>query len=150
MKILMVCKGNICRSPLAEGVVRELAMRNGLNWELDSAAIKDFHIGKAPDPRAIYTGQKNQIDISSHKCRLLTAVDFDNFDLIYAMSEDILNFMKQMAPEEKYHKLKLLMNEVNDGENRDVPDPFHGEQKDFDYAYDLILSASEQIIEKYK
>lgn len=145
----MVCKGNICRSPLAEGVLRELATNNGFNWVIDSAAIKAFHIGKTPDPRAIYTAEKHQINISTHKCRLVTIEDFEDFDIIYAMSQDILNFMKEMAPENRHHKLKLLMNEVDSQSNQDIPDPFHGEEKDFDYAYDLILLACQQIIEKY-
>lgn len=149
MKILMVCKGNICRSPLAEGVLRELATNNGFNWVIDSAAIKAFHIGKTPDPRAIYTAEKHHIDISTHKCRLLTIEDFEDFDIIYAMSQDILDFMKDMAPENRHHKLKLLMNEVDPQNNQDVPDPFHGEEKDFDYAYDLILLGCQQIIKKY-
>lgn len=148
MKILMVCKGNICRSPLAEGVLRELSASNKLDWQLDSAAIKAFHIGKAPDSRAIHTAQKHNIDISAHKCRLLVEEDFDYFDIIYAMSQDILDFMQEMAPKDKHHKLKLLMNEVEPLSNLDVPDPFHGEEKDFDYAYDLILLACEKIIEK--
>lgn len=149
MKILMVCKGNICRSPLAEGVLRELTTNNGFNWVIDSAAIKAFHIGKTPDPRAIYTAEKHHIDISTHKCRLLTIEDFEDFDIIYAMSQDILDFMKEMAPENRHHKLKLLMNEVDPQSNQDVPDPFHGEEKDFDYAYDLILLGCQQIIKKY-
>ncbi|QIK54328.1 low molecular weight phosphotyrosine protein phosphatase [Dysgonomonas sp. HDW5B] len=148
MKILMVCKGNICRSPLAEGVLRELSASNKLNWEIDSAAIKAFHIGKAPDSRAIHTAQKHNIDISCHKCRLLTTEDFDDFDIIYAMSQDILDFMQEMAPKDKHHKLRLLMSEVDASVIQDVPDPFHGEEKDFDYAYDLILLACEKIIEK--
>lgn len=149
MKILMVCKGNICRSPLAEGVLRELTTNNGFNWVIDSAAIKAFHIGKTPDPRAIYTAEKHHINISTHKCRLLTIEDFEDFDIIYAMSQDILDFMKEMAPENRHHKLKLLMNEVDPQSNQDVPDPFHGEEKDFDYAYDLILLGCQQIIKKY-
>ncbi|WP_170120094.1 low molecular weight protein-tyrosine-phosphatase [Dysgonomonas alginatilytica] len=149
MKILMVCKGNICRSPLAEGVLRELSTNNGLDWELDSAAIKAFHIGKAPDSRAIYTAEKHHIDISDHKCRLLTIEDFENFDIIYAMSQDILDFMQEMAPKNRHHKLKLLMSEVDPSISQDIPDPFHGEEKDFDYAYDLIVLACEKIIEKH-
>lgn len=148
MRILMVCKGNICRSPLAEGVLKELSTNNGFDWELDSAAIKAFHIGKTPDPRAIYTAKKHDIDVSKHKCRLLTLEDFDDFDVVYAMSQDILDFMLEMAPEDKHHKIKLLMSEVQSTGNMDIPDPFHGEEKDFDYAYELILSACEKIIEK--
>lgn len=145
----MVCKGNICRSPLAEGVLRMLAIDNNLDWELDSAAIRAFHIGKSPDSRAIHTAKKHHIDISNHKCRLLTMEDFDNYDIIYAMSQDILDFMREMAPEINHYKLKLLMSEVDNQINLDIPDPFHGEEKDFDYAYDLILSASESIIKKH-
>lgn len=150
MKILMVCKGNICRSPIAEGVLKKLAKENNLDWEVDSVAIKAFHIGKSPDLRAINTAKKHQIDIRDHKCRLLIPDDFNEFDIIYAMSQDILDFMKEMAPENQHHKLKLLMNEVDALSNQDIPDPFHGEEKDFDYAYDLILSACNQVIEKYK
>lgn len=150
MKILMVCKGNICRSPIAEGVLKDLAAKNNLDWEVDSVAIKAFHIGKAPDLRAINTAKKHHIDISDHKCRLLILNDFDDFDIIYAMSQDILDFMREMAPENQHYKLKLLMNEVDALGNMDIPDPFHGEEKDFDYAYDLIFSACKQVIEKYK
>lgn len=148
MKVLMVCKGNICRSPLAEGVLRALCAEKNLDWEVDSTAIKAFHIGKAPDSRAIYTGQKHNIDISNHKCRLLTIEDFENFDIIYAMSRDILDFMQAMAPENKHHKLKLLMSEVDSRIGQDVPDPFHGEEKDFDYAYELILLACKEIVKR--
>lgn len=149
MKILMVCKGNICRSPLAEGILQNLSDTNGRHWKVDSAAITEYHIGKAPDPRAIHTAKLNNLDISKQTCRLLSMEDFNTFDIVYAMSDDILDFMIKMGPNEIQHKIKLLLSEVKNIENKNVPDPFYGQQKDFDLAYKLILSACQSIIKKY-
>lgn len=149
MKILMVCKGNICRSPLAEGILKDLSNKKRLDWEIDSAAIKAYHIGKFPDSRAIYTAKLQNIDISKHVCRLLSMEDFDTFDIIYAMSVDVLDFMLKMVPKEYHNKLRLLLKEVDLNTDQDVPDPYYGEQKDFDLAYTLIFSACQNIVKKY-
>lgn len=91
MKILFVCLGNICRSPIAEGVLRHLAEQNDLNWKIDSAGTEYYHVGERPDRRAIAQCLKYNIDISSQRARQIRARDFEKFDLIYALADDVLD-----------------------------------------------------------
>ncbi len=151
MKILMVCLGNICRSPLAEGVLRSKARKLGLDWEVDSAGTNNaYHVGHAPHPVSQKVGRAHSIDISHQCARAFVADDFQRFDKIYAMSADILIGMKSIAKNEfDVSKTDLLMNEVFPGENLDVPDPYYGEEPDYHKVYDMIDKACDVIIEKY-
>jgi len=151
MKILMVCLGNICRSPLAQGILEAKAKERGLVWVVDSAGTNNNnHIGHAPHPLSQKVAKQHHIDISHQAARVFEAEDFDRYDLIYAMSADILVEMQAIA-RKKYReeKTNLLLNEVFPGKNMDVPDPYYGEESGYHVVYEMIDKACDQIIKKY-
>ncbi|MEO6151437.1 MAG: low molecular weight protein-tyrosine-phosphatase [Mucilaginibacter sp.] len=119
MKILMVCLGNICRSPLAEGIMQHLADKHGLNWTVDSAGTGGWHVGNSPDRRSTRTALKRGVDISKQSCRQFKTNDFDEFDLILVMDKSNLKdvLSKTRNPQDA-QKVKLLLN------NAEVPDPY--------------------------
>ena len=150
MKILMVCLGNICRSPLAEGILQEKAIKAGLNWKVDSAGTGTWHIGQPPHQLSQKVAAINQIDISNQRCRQFRKEDILVYDLIYAMDKEIYNETKIMSGE-LWNKTKvdLLLNELYKGENRGVPDPYLGTEPDYHEVFSLIEKACDKIIEKY-
>jgi protein-tyrosine phosphatase len=122
MKILMVCLGNICRSPLAEGVMQHLIDSEGLGWEVDSAGTGSYHIGTKPDLRSIAVAKKNGIEISNQKARKLEKADLKNFDIIYAMDESNYGNIVALAENsEEEAKIKMLIPDES------VPDPYFDE-----------------------
>ncbi|KYP16137.1 low molecular weight protein-tyrosine-phosphatase, partial [Flavihumibacter sp. CACIAM 22H1] len=127
MKILMVCLGNICRSPLAEGILQVKAAAAGLDWEIDSAGTNGYHVGEAPHRLSQKVALQHGIDISSQRARRFRAADFDNYDKIYAMAADVIDEMKSIA-RQRYDatKVDLLLNELHPGRQLDVPDPWYG------------------------
>ncbi|MEO5889644.1 MAG: low molecular weight protein-tyrosine-phosphatase [Ferruginibacter sp.] len=151
MKILMVCLGNICRSPLAEGILQDKIKKAGLDWEVDSAGTNGYHIGEQPHRLSQKVAKIKGIDISCQKCRRFVKEDFDRFDLIYAMAADVIDEMKWIA-KEKYNDalVDLLLNESHPGENRDIPDPWYGTEPGYHKVYDLINEACAAIIENHK
>jgi protein-tyrosine phosphatase len=151
MKILMVCLGNICRSPLAEGILETKVKKLGLEWEIDSAGTNNnYHIGEPPHPLSQKVAKINAVDISSQCARAFVPDDFDRFDKIYAMSNDILHSMRKIAKKKfKSEKTDLLLNEVYPGRNMDVPDPWYGEEPDYHEVFAMINEACDKIIEKY-
>ncbi|MEO6916590.1 MAG: low molecular weight protein-tyrosine-phosphatase [Chitinophagaceae bacterium] len=151
MKILMVCLGNICRSPLAEAVLQQKASQAGLNWKIDSAGTYDMPMGKAPHPLSQKVALVHGIDICSQRSRRFTADDFLNYDRLYALSDDVMEEMKTIGAN-RYDPTKtaLLMNEVFPGENLNVDDPWGGSESGFQQAYDLIAAACDSIIGRYK
>lgn len=150
MKILMVCKGNICRSPLAEGILKTKAAKKQLNWVVDSAAIRDYHIGKQPHELSQKVALINGIDISDQKARLFTEHDLESFDMIYPMSADIKEIIELTYKGNKgLSKVKLIMNEVNAEGGKNVPDPFHFGEPEFHEVYNMLNTCSDVIIEKY-
>jgi len=151
MKILMVCLGNICRSPLAEGILESKAKRLGLRWKVDSAGTNNnYHIGQAPHPLSQKVAKINSVDISEQAARAFVPEDFDRFDLIYAMSGDILTDMKNIARKHfKPGKASLLLEELYPGKNMDVPDPYYGEEPGYHAVYEMIDKACDKIVEKY-
>jgi len=151
MKILMVCLGNICRSPLAEGILESKAKKQGLPWVVDSAGTNNnYHIGEAPHPLSQKVARLHAVDISGQSARAFVADDFDRFDKIYAMSADILAGIKQIARKKfNAEKTDLLLNEVYPGQNLDVPDPWYGEEPGYHEVFEMIDKACERIIEKY-
>lgn len=132
MKILMVCLGNICRSPLAEGVMQHLVNEKGLNWEIDSAGTGSYHIGSKPDARSIKVANTHGIDISAQAARKFSIKDFDGFDCIIAMDKqnykDVISLAQTAAQKQK---VRLL---INDGF---VPDPYYDDSL-FDPVFELI------------
>jgi low molecular weight protein-tyrosine phosphatase len=143
MKILMVCLGNICRSPLAEGILQQKTNEAGLNWTIDSAGTNGYHIGEAPHPLSQKVARMNGIDISKQRSRLFKKEDFDDFDKIYAMSKDVLKDIQHIS-KEKFNpaKVSLLLHD------KDVPDPWSGPEEGYHQVFELINNACETIIEK--
>lgn len=160
MKILMVCLGNICRSPLAEGILQhkvnqqiKLANKKFENWEIDSAGTSEYHNGKLPDERSILVAKDNQIDITMQRSRQFTAQDFNDFDIIYVMdSSNFQNVLALAQSEEDKNKVKLIMDELGPGKNIQVPDPYYDAQNSrngFDNVFEMLDNACEVIINKY-
>jgi protein-tyrosine phosphatase len=150
MKILMVCLGNICRSPLAEGILQQKAFNAGLNWSVESAGTNQYHIGEPPHPLSQKVARLNGIDISKQRARRFVKEDMDIYDKIYALAEDVLHDIEWIVKNKfSQKKVDLLMNELYPGKNLDVPDPYYGDEPDFHEAYKLIERACDKIIEKY-
>lgn len=149
MKILMVCLGNICRSPLAEGILQDKARKAGLSWSVESAGTNGYHVGEAPHRLSQKVAQLRGIDICQQRSQRFTAADFDRFDKIYAMAADVIDEMKWIA-KGKYDasKVDLLMNELYPGKNKDVPDPWYGPEPGYHDVYDMIEAACDKIIAK--
>ena len=142
--------GNICRSPLAEGVLQEKAWKAGLQWSVESAGTNGYHLGEAPHPLSQKVARLNKIDISKQRSRRFVAEDFDRFDKIYAMSDDVIDDMKRIAKnkfDEK--KVDLLLNELFPGKNVDVPDPWYGPEPGYHDVFKMINDACDIIINKY-
>jgi protein-tyrosine phosphatase len=143
----MVCLGNICRSPLAEGILASKLPKE--KFIVDSAGTGDYHIGKQPDVRSIAVAEKNGIDITKQKARQFSEKDFEDFDYIFAMDNsnqiDILELAK--TTEEKA-KVNLILNELFPAENVDVPDPYFGVENGFANVYELLNEVCEVIAEK--
>lgn len=151
MKILMVCIGNICRSPLAEGILQHKAFNASLNWSVESAGTHSYHIGEAPHRLSQKVAKLNGIDISHQRARRFTADDFEIYDKIYAMTAEILEDIKRIAKNKfDSSKAELLLNELHPGKNMPVPDPWYGTEPGYHDVYALMNDACERIIEKYK
>lgn len=149
MKILMVCLGNICRSPLAEGILKHKAKAAGLNLQVDSAGTNGYHVGEPPHRLSQKVAKLNGIDICQQRARRFVAEDFDRYDKIYAMADDVLDDMQRIAGK-KYNpeKADLLLNEIFPGENRSITDPWYGTEPGYHEVYKEIDAACEAIIEK--
>jgi protein-tyrosine phosphatase len=151
MKILMVCLGNICRSPLAEGILQDKAFTAGLTWSIESAGTKSYHTGEPPHPLSQKVAKLNGIDISKQRARRFTAEDFLVYDKIYALAEDVMDEMRRIGKNTfNPSKADLLMNELYPGENMDVPDPYYGTEAGYHKVYKMIDEVCDKIIEKYK
>ena len=149
MKILMVCLGNICRSPLAEGILASKLPSN--NFRVDSAGTGNYHIGKNPDERSIAIAKANGIDISKQNARQFTAQDYADFDYIFAMDGENYKDILALAPNiESKSKVKLILNELFENENVDVPDPYFGLKNGFPIVYEMLDEVCEIIAEKLK
>lgn len=136
-KILMVCLGNICRSPLAHGILASKLSPS--EYFVDSAGTASYHIGEKPDNRSIRVAQENGVNISNQRARAFDIQDFDEFDIIFAMDRsnysDILNLARN---QDDKSKVKLFLEANSQIEHKDVPDPYYGDQSDFQYVFDLI------------
>ena len=150
MKVLMVCLGNICRSPLAEGILQQKARAAGLDWEIDSAGTNGYHTGEAPHHLSQKVARHNGIDISEQRSRKFTAADFQRFDKIYAMADDVIDEMRRIAGRHyDASKVSLLLDEVHPGQHQDVPDPWYGPEPGYHEVYKMIDTAADKIIAKY-
>ena len=145
----MVCLGNICRSPLAEGVLQEKLNRKGLDIKVDSAGTGGWHVGQGPDRRAIAIANKYGVDISRQKARQFAATDFQEFDIIYAMDGSNLSDIVALAKSsEDIEKVRLILDELNVGNDNYVPDPYYGGDEGFEKVYQLLDAACEIITKK--
>ncbi len=153
MKILMVCLGNICRSPLAEGILRDKLSKNNLENRIivDSAGTSNYHIGQNPDHRSTANAKSHNIFISELRGRQFTQNDFDNFDMIFAMDNSNYDNIVSLARNEKdKQKVDLILNMINPGKNQAVPDPYFGGEEGFENVFCLLDQACEVLIEKFK
>ena len=144
VSVLFVCTGNICRSPTAEGVFRDLVIKAGLQdkFLIDSAGTGGWHIGDPPDHRSIATAKSRGVDISDLRARQLSADDFDRFQYLIALDEIHFAHMMNMKRAGSSSQISLLMHHETPRRWNDVPDPYYGGQKDFDHAYDLIAAGA--------
>ena len=146
-KILMVCLGNICRSPLAEGILKSKIDTNKVF--VDSAGTGHWHVGNLPDPRSIEVAKKNQLDITNQRGRQFTQKDFDNFDYIFVMDtsnkENVISLARKDSDKEKVH---LILDELFPNENVDVPDPYYGGGQGFDSVYQMLDQACDEIVKR--
>ncbi|MEO5374646.1 MAG: low molecular weight phosphotyrosine protein phosphatase [Alphaproteobacteria bacterium] len=149
IRVLFVCTGNICRSPTAEGVFRDLVMRAGLDAvvEIDSAGIGAWHVGEPPDPRAIAAARRRAIDLSRQRARQITRGDFDRFDLILAMDRGHLRELMALCPRGRDERVKLFLGFAPGGGSRDVPDPYYGGPRDFETVLDLVTEGAHGLLD---
>ena len=146
MKILMVCLGNICRSPLAEGILSLKGKH--LNLEVDSAGTAAYHIGKQPDIRSIEIANKYTIDLNQQRARQFSRADFDKFDIIYAMDTNNYTHLISLASNEtERNKIRMILNEINPKAYQSVPDPYYGGENGFQDIYNMLDKACDKIIQ---
>ena len=151
-RVLFVCMGNICRSPMAEGVFRHLIRQAGLDdiVKVESAGTHAFHAGEAPDKRAQATAAKRGYDISDLRARQVEDIDFERFDLILAMDWDNLSLLQQTGPKKAHHKLQLLMRFATEHESATIPDPYYGGEAGFDHVLDLLEDACANLLRELR
>lgn len=150
MKILMVCLGNICRSPIAHGLLKYKADKLGLNWEVDSAGTSDWHEGELPNEKSIKVMNDFGIDITYQRSRPLRRNDLEYYDVIYVMDASNYKNVTEMAKsEEEIAKVKMIMNEVSPGMNQAVPDPWGLTQKHYEEVYEMLDVATDKVLERY-
>lgn len=148
MKILTVCLGNICRSPMAEGVLRQLAQDRGLQITTDSAGTGDYHVGEEPDTRAMACMEDHGVSIRDLRARQFKASDFEEFDLILAMDASNLSNMLKLAPDALAVKnAKLVMDFAPDHALREVPDPYFGGDEGFEEVHDMLMEACNKVLD---
>jgi protein-tyrosine phosphatase len=146
IKILMVCLGNICRSPMAEGILRARLEEAGVDAMVDSAGTSAWHRGEPPDERAVEECLKNGVDITAQRSRPFTKADFADFDLIYVMDDDNFRDVMHLAADSKdKQKVHLLMDVVYPGKRIPVPDPWYGGQDGFARVFRMLDAAAQQL-----
>lgn len=146
-RILMVCLGNICRSPLAEGILRSKLPQDA--FVVDSAGTAAYHIGSSPDPRSVAVARKHGLDISGLRGRQFEVLDFDRFDLIYVMdNSNYQNVVKLARNTNDTSKVKLILDEVYPDEKLEVPDPYYGGDQGFENVYQMLDEACNAIANK--
>ncbi|MDE1148791.1 MAG: low molecular weight phosphotyrosine protein phosphatase [Azospirillaceae bacterium] len=150
ISLLFVCTGNICRSPTAEGVMRRRLALDGLGdrVRVASAGTHGYHVGEAPDIRAVEAARHRGVDLSSLRARRVDAGDFDRFDLVLAMDRDHLDFLRRLAPPAKRDRVRLFLDFAPDHQGHDVPDPYYGSEDQFDTVLDLIEAAADGLLDE--
>jgi protein-tyrosine phosphatase len=151
MNILMVCLGNICRSPLAEGILQHKITRYGLDASVESAGFEPFHSGDTADERAIEVAAKHGLDISGHRARLFHVNDFDHFDQIFVMDQNnYRDVMGRARNDSDKRKVDYILNELRPEANVPVPDPYYGRINDFEKVYEMLDQAIEKLVLKIR
>ncbi len=152
IRVLMVCMGNICRSPLAHGRFEHLVKEAGLGSRItvDSAGTHAYHVGEPPDRRSQQTALRRGIDISGQRARKVSLSDFEVFDYLLAMDRDNQALLMSIAPPKHRHKVRLFLEFAPELNEREVPDPYYGGQSGFEGVYDLIDAASQGLLEEIK
>ena len=151
MRILMVCLGNICRSPIAEGVLRHKVKQHGLDWTVESAGTESYHIGEMPHRSSQKICLAHGIDISDLRARKFTADAFADYDMIYAMAADVYREIKRIGGKRAdMSKVEMFLNELHPGKDESVPDPYYGAEDGFKPVYELIEKTCSAIVKKYK
>jgi protein-tyrosine phosphatase len=148
MKILMVCLGNICRSPMAEGVLRHLAHQRGIDLIVDSAGTADYHVGEAPDKRARAAMKRQSMNIENLRGRQVALTDFTDFDMVLAMDNNNLRDLLRLAPnEEGRRKVELMLTFSSNTGMQEVPDPYYGPDSGFDDTFHLLENACNGLLD---
>jgi len=148
-KILMVCLGNICRSPLAEGIMKKLCEEKKLNWQVDSAGTGGWHTGELPDRRSQAVALKNGLDIADQRARQIKKSDFKHFDTIYALDKSVYNDLKRIAPDvTSAAKVHMLSENSARNKGEDIPDPYYNGL--FDLVYEMVLECCNEIINTHQ
>ncbi|MCE2834212.1 MAG: low molecular weight phosphotyrosine protein phosphatase [Chitinophagaceae bacterium] len=147
MRILMVCLGNICRSPLAEGILRKHAEEAGLEWFIDSAGTNGLHDGEPPHRLSQKVAGLNGINISGQRSRRFRRSDMDDFDLILAMAGDVLSDIRDIAGQRfEPSRIRLFMDITRPGEELDVPDPWYGEEPDYHEVFEILNEVCAELV----
>ena len=147
MKILFVCLGNICRSPLAEGILLHLNEKQKLGWTIDSAGTANYHVGEAPDVRTIKNAAKHSIDLKPLRARQFETKDFELFDFIFVMDQsNYQNVIRLSQNEHHRKKVKLFLEYVSHTSLMEVPDPYYGAEQGFEEVFQLLFGASKELI----
>jgi protein-tyrosine phosphatase len=142
--------GNICRSPLAEGILQQKAAAAGLDWQVDSAGTNGYHAGEAPHPLSQKVARLNGLDISQQRARRFTAADLTNYHKIYALAGDVVDEIRRISGRgADLTRVSLLMNELHPGQDEAVPDPYYGTEPGYHEVYEMIDAAADRIVEKY-
>ncbi len=141
MRVLFVCMGNICRSPLAAAALRAHASEAGLRIEVESAGTHDYHVGEGADPRAIAAGRNRGYDLAGHRARRIVADDFGRCEYVLAMDRANLAYLRRLAPDAYAGRLALLLEFAADAGVEEVPDPYYGGAQAFERALDLVDAA---------
>ena len=148
MKILMVCLGNICRSPLAEGIMKSKIQQKGLDWEVDAAGTGHWHIGQLPEKRSIAITKKYNIDITDQRGKQRRSKYRDTFDRIFAMdTANYRDILRLATTDTQREKVDLIMNLLNTGSNQDVPDPYY-DDNGFEEVFRMLEAACDAFVEK--
>lgn len=155
MRILMVCLGNICRSPLAEGILQQKAREAGYDWIVDSAGTNGYHIGEQPHVLSQKVARDHGIDISGQCCRKLVKEDLLTYDRLFVMDQENYAAVKKICAdywqiEKNDRKVTMILELLYPGENREVPDPWYGTEKDYRYVFDLLSRACDKLIDQYR
>ncbi len=152
IRILFVCMGNVCRSPLARGALERLLEQTGLlpYVELDTAGTHAYHEGRGADPRAAAVAARRGMDLSAHRARRFRDEDFERFDYILALDRENLAYLEERAPAEHRHKVRLLLSFCPELGREEVPDPYYGGLQGFDLVMDLVEAAAEALVRRLR